>query len=218
MVELGSATPQRLAWKVRAAALAGVVGPAAFIGAWSVGAAVTDGEYSSIEDPISRLAAIGADTRPLMSAGLIGFGVSLPIYAVALRRLGCGVASLTAAATGIATLAVAAAPLDRSITGDRWHGVFAGFGYLTVAATPLLAAPSLLCRGQRGLAGLGLVCGAVSAISLMLTTTALPNGLFQRLGLTAADVWIAVSAVAIAVGASDRCRLPSAPPTPVLSR
>jgi uncharacterized protein DUF998 len=182
------------------AALGGVIGPAAFIGAWSVSAAVTGGEYSSIDDAISRLAAIGADTRPLMTAGFVGFGVALPVYASALRRVVGGAAWLTAAATGIATLVVAATPLEHSTTVDTCHAVFAGIGYFTIAATPLLAARPLLLRGHRALGGLGLVAGVVSAVSLVLTTTNLPTGLLQRVGLTAADIWIATSAVAIAGG------------------
>ena len=177
-----------------------MIGPAAFIGAWVLSAAVTSGEYSSIDDAISRLAAVGADTRPLMAAGFVGFGIALPIYATALRRSVGGASWVTAAATGIATLAVAATPLDHSAAVDRWHGVFAGIGYVTLAATPLLAARPLISQGHRALARFGLVAGAVSAISLMLTTTALPSGLFQRLGLTAGDVWIAASALAIAGG------------------
>jgi Protein of unknown function (DUF998) len=177
-----------------------VIGPAVFIGAWALSATVTSGEYSSIDDAISRLAAIGADTRPLMTAGFVGFGIALPIYATALRCSVGGAAWVTAATTGVATLAVAATPLDHSAAVDRWHGVFAGIGYVTLAATPLLAARPLIRQGHRALARLGLVAGAVSALSLILTTTPLPSGLFQRLGLTAGDVWIAASALAIAVG------------------
>jgi hypothetical membrane protein len=182
------------------AAVGGVIGPAVFIGAWTVSAAVTTREYSSIDDAISRLAAVGADSRALMTAGFIGFGVAVPIYASALRRVVGGAAWLTAAATGISTLAVAATPLERSTTIDTWHGVFAAIGYITIAATPLLAARPLQRHGHRALAGLGVVAGAVSAISLVLTTSGLPTGLFQRLGLTAADIWIATSALAIAGG------------------
>ncbi len=139
-----------------------------------------------------------------MTAGFIGFGLALPIYATALRHTVGGAAWLTAAATGVATLAVAATPLDHSATVDRWHGVFAGIGYVTLAATPLLAARCLAGRhsesGHRALARLGVAAGAVSGISLILTTTALPSGLFQRLGLTAGDVWLAASAIAIITG------------------
>ncbi len=186
--------------RVRVAALGGAIGPAMFIGAWTIGAAVTTREYSSIDDAISRLAAVGSDSRALMTAGFIGFGVALPVYASALRHVVGGTAWLTAAGTGIATLAVAATPLERSATIDTWHGVFAAVGYVTLAATPLLAVRPLLVQGHRALGGFGVVAGAVSAISLALTTTNLPTGLFQRLGLTVADIWVATSAIAIASG------------------
>lgn len=184
----------------RAAGLAGVIGPAVFIGAWSISAAVTSSDYSSIDDAISRLAAVDADTRTLMTAGFVGFGIALPVYAWALRRVVGGAAWLTAAATGLATLAVAAAPLDRSTTVDTWHGVFAGIGYVTLAATPLLAARPLWEHGHRALAGLGVIAGLTSGIALVATTTSLPTGLVQRIGLTAGDIWIAISGLAIATG------------------
>ena len=120
-----------------------------------------------------------------------------------------GAAWLTAAATGVATLAVAAAPLEHSATVDTWHGVFAGIGYITLAATPLLAARPLWKHGHRTLGGLGVVAGVVSGIALVLTRTSLPTGLFQRLGLTAGDIWIGTSAVAISTG-----RLREEPPQP----
>ena len=50
------------------------------------------------------------------------------------------------------------------------------------------------------LGGLGVVAGAVAGVALVLTTTSLPTGLFQRLGLTAGDIWIATSALVIAAG------------------
>ena len=171
-----------------------------FIGVWSIGAAVTNREYSSIDDAISRLAAVGADTRALMTAGFVAFGVALPVYSLALRRVVRGAAWLTAAATGVATLGVAALPLDRSATVDTWHGVLAGIGYVTLAATPLLAARPLWEQGHRLLGGLGVIAGAVAGVALVLTTTSLPTGLFQRLGLTAGDIGIATSALAIAAG------------------
>ena len=177
-----------------------MIGPAAFVGAWNAGGALTKRDYSPIDDAISRLAAVGADSRPLMTAGFIGFGVALPIYTTALRRVVSGPAWITAAATGLATLGIAATPLDRSATVDRLHAVCAGIGYITLAATPLLAARPLARHGHRTLAGWGVAAGAVSAASLALTTTGLPTGLFQRLGLTATDLWIAASAIAIASG------------------
>jgi hypothetical membrane protein len=191
---------------VRLTAIGGLVGPVLFAGAWIVGSSIRPG-YSVIDDPISRLAAAGTDTRALMTAGFIGFGIGLPLYAVALRRTVSGPAWMTAAATGLATLAVAALPLDRSPRVDTWHGIAAGFGYVTLAATPLVAARPLWRRGHRQLARLGVLAGAVSGVSLLLASTRLPTGAFQRLGLTAADTWVATSAVAMITGrlaAADR--------------
>jgi hypothetical protein len=184
----------------RAAALGGIVGPSAFVAAWVAGAAVTARSYSSVDDPISRLAAVGADTRWLMTAGFVVFGVALPLYAASLRRAVPGPAWIAAAATGLATLGVAATPLDRSDAVDAAHGLLAGVGYLALAATPLLAARPLLDRGHRGLALLGVAAGVVSTISLGITTLDVPTGLFQRAGLTATDLWIVATAGTITSG------------------
>jgi hypothetical protein len=191
---------------VRLAAVGGLVGPVLFAGAWIAGSVISPG-YSVIDDPISRLAAVGVDTRALMTAGFIAFGIGLPVYAVALRRTVDGPAWITAAATGLATLAVAALPLDRSAGVDRWHGLAAGIGYVTLAATPLLAVRPLGQRGHRRLSRLGVVATVVAGASLLLSSTSLPTGAFQRLGLTAADLWVATSAVAMLTGrlpVSDR--------------
>ncbi|HYN32397.1 MAG TPA: DUF998 domain-containing protein [Ilumatobacteraceae bacterium] len=193
---------------VRTAALGGVIGPVGFIGAWFIAALATSMPYSSIDDAISQLAAVGADTRWLMTAGFVTFGLSLPVFAWALRATVGGRAWITATATGLATLAVAAAPLDRSDTVDRLHGIFAGIGYLTLSATPLLAASPLLALGHRRLAHWGLAAGVASATALALTTTGLPTGLFQRIGLTVSDAWIIATALAIRRGAFVRPRAP----------
>ena len=183
-------------WKL--AAVGGVVGPAAFIGAWVVGSATKAG-YSPIDDAISRLAAVGASTKPLMTAGFLVFGIGVPIYATALRRALGGLAAVAAAATGLATIGIAALPLERSAAVDTWHGAAAGIAYVTLAATPLLAGRTLRGRGHRRLAALSGLVGVVTATSLALSLTELPTGLFQRIGLTAGDLWIMVSAVAIIV-------------------
>lgn len=194
----------RVRLSVRTAALGGIIGPASFIGAWTAGALTTSAPYSSIDDAISRLAAVGSDTRWLMTAGFVTFGVSLPVYASALRATVPGAAWMTAAATGIATLAVAAAPLDHSDTVDRLHSIFAGLGYLTLAATPLLAASPLRAMGHHRLSRFGVAAGVASATALALTTTGLPSGLFQRVGLTVTDAWIIASALAITRGVVQR--------------
>lgn len=184
--------------RVSRTVLAGLVGPAAFVGAWVVGGLRTTRDYSPVHDPISRLAAVGADSRTLMTAGFVTFGVALPVFAAAAAPVIGRRAAVAAALTGLSTLAVAATPLDRSAAVDTWHGVAAGLGYVTLAATPVLAAGRMRAIGAPALARAGRAAGATSAVALLLTTTGLPTGLVQRVGLTVTDLWIAAVAVAVA--------------------
>jgi len=183
----------------RAGAVGGLLGPAGFVGAWVVGGATKAG-YSPFNDAISRLAAVGASTRPLMSAGFVCFGVGLPCYGWALRaRLG-GPAWLTAVGTGLATLAVAAVPLGMSRAGDLAHGTLATAGYVTLAATPLLAAGPLRAAGRRRAAAWSVAAGLGCGVCLAATTLGRHHGFWQRAGLSVGDVWLAVSAAAMLRG------------------
>jgi hypothetical protein len=196
-------------------ALGGLIGPAAFVTAWAACGAAKQG-YSPIDDAISRLAAVGTPTRPFMTAGFVCFGVSAPIYASALRRHLAGPAWLTAVSTGIATLGVAAFPLGVSATIDTVHGVMATIGYATLAATPLLAVRPLIAAGHREAATISLAAGVLAGLSLAATVLGPAHGLFQRLGLTTGDLWLAASAVAMLrtpLNASS-CRPASARPGP----
>jgi hypothetical membrane protein len=185
---------------VRLAALGGMIGPAAFIGGWTLGAAMTRREYSSVDQAISRLAEVGADSRVVMTTGFGALGIGVPVYATALRSAVGGYGWIAATATGITTLIVAATPLARSTVVDTAHTVFAAIGYVTLAATPLLSARPLLQRGNRGLARFGVAAGICSGVSLVLASSGLPTGLFQRIGLTTTHCWIAASALVIAAG------------------
>jgi hypothetical membrane protein len=176
----------------------GIAGPAAFVGAWTLGGALRHG-YSPTEDAISRLAEVGASTRPLMTLGLVAFGVGVPAYAVALRHRLDGGAWLAATATGLATLCVAALPLGISSSGDLLHGAAATAGYATLAAVPLLAVRPLRASGQGAAAAISAAAGSVSALSLAATTLGTRHGLWQRAGLSIGDAWLVASAVAILV-------------------
>ena len=183
-------------------ALGGVVGPIAFVGAWSIGGIVAN-HYSPVDDAISHLAEIGASTRVLMTSGFVVFGIGVVIYAFALRASLPGWSWATVAFSGLATLGVAAAPLGRSHAGDTLHGVFAGAGYVTLACTPLLAAGPLWRAGMRASARASIAIGALAGVSLAATTATSADGLFQRTGLTIVDVWIVVTAVAMLRGRFD---------------
>lgn len=181
----------------RVMAWGGVIGPVAFIGAWALGGTITSRVYSPVDDTISQLAAVGAPTRPLMTAGMLTFGVAVPIYAVALRRALPGHAWIAAAATGISTLGVAATSLDRSELVDNLHLVAAGAGYVTLAAVPLLARRALVAAGHARLAAFGVTMSAVSAVALPTSLVVSQTGLFQRIGLTAGDLFLIASAPVI---------------------
>ena len=182
-------THRRLAW-------GGVIGPVAFVTAWATAGAMTSG-YSSVEDAISRLAAVHAPMRWVMTAGFVCFGVAVPIYGLALRDALEGRAWLAATVTGLATLGVAAVPLDVSKTTDLVHGGFASVGYASLALTPLLGAGPLAARGYRRAAAVSRAAGVLSGACLAATVLGSAHGLFQRVGLTIGDLWLVATAAAI---------------------
>jgi hypothetical membrane protein len=173
-----------------------VIGPVAFVASWSLLGLVEHG-YSPLHDPISDLAGVHATTRLAMSAGFVVFAIGLCFYAFALHAVLRGPAWTAALATGLATLGVAGFPLHHSSTVDHVHGVFAAIGYITLAATALLSAAPLARRNRHGWARAAVTAGVVSSIALALTLTPSFHGLFQRIGLTAGDLWVAAAALAI---------------------
>lgn len=141
------------------------------------------GAYDPTRDAISRLAALGAPTRPLMTAGMVALGAGMGLYGLAVRPRPTWWLPV---ANGAITLAVAALPLGGGVDGA--HGLAAGAGYLTLAAIPVVVG------GRR------LLPAAVSAVSgacLLLTVVADRDGLFQRIGLTVAQAWIVASALGL---------------------
>ena len=161
--------------------VAGVVGPTAFVGAWAIAGALRNG-YSPVEDAISRLAEVGASSRPLMNVGFVTFGVAVPAFALAARQSLGAPAAAALVVAGLSTLGVAATPLGPG--PDTAHGIFAGVGYVAMAAAPVLA------DRRRGA-----LISAVAAASLVATTIGPAHGLFQRLGLGVVDAWIVATAL-----------------------
>jgi hypothetical membrane protein len=157
----------------RLVSLAGVAAPVCFVTGWAVAGSQAPG-YSPVREHISELARVGAATRPLMTAGMVGFGLLAPIWATSLDR-GARAAVTTA---GLATLGVAAAPLGAS-WGDTPHAVAAGVAYAAMAATPTLGAP----RTAR-------TASVLSALLLVSSLADTPvTGLLQRAGLGVVDAW-----------------------------
>ena len=184
----------------RGLAVCGIVGVVGFVGAWAIAAQFVEG-YSGIDDAISRLAAVDSPVRGWMTAGFVAFGVGVPLFALALRTTLAGSAWIAATVTGIATLGVACTPLGRY---DTAHFVFATIGYVSLAATPLLASRTLRDRGEVGAARWSVACGLATALLLTASVIDTGHGLTQRLGLGITDVWIVVVALGISSGRFGR--------------
>jgi hypothetical membrane protein len=174
----------------------GVIGPIGFVTAWVVAGARAK-DYSPTNDAISQLAATDASTRWLMTAGFVCFGIAVPLFSLVLRETLPGPAWISAAASGLATLGVAAFPLHVNPTISALHGTFAAGGYVALALVPFFAGRVLVRRGHRGAAAASMALAAVSAGCLAATPVADANGLFQRLGLGFVDVWLVVAAIAM---------------------
>ena len=178
-------------------ALCGIAAPVAFVTAWAVGGVRAD-SYRPLTDAISDLAREGEPTRPLMTTGMVAFGVLLPVWAPVLgRRLRSPAVRNAAVGAGLATVAVALLPLTRDgeQPQDTWHAVAAGTGYLAMAATPLLAAGPLRRLGHERAAATSVVVALVSVAGLVGSVLIEERGGgLQRLGLTVVDAWHVVAA------------------------
>ncbi|MGH9265261.1 MAG: DUF998 domain-containing protein [Acidimicrobiales bacterium] len=164
-----------------------MAGPLAFVAAWAVLGAGAQG-YDPIRHAISRLAALGAPTRPAMTAALLVLGAGMALYGLALRP---GTGWWLAAVNGLAAVAVAALPLGGGV--DRFHGAAAAAGYVTLAAIPVVVG-----RGRP----LAVAVGVLAALCLLTSVVVSRDGLFQRAGLTVAHVWVVVSALGLILGRS----------------
>ncbi len=182
----------------RAATLTGIVGPAAFVGAWVTGGLLRDDGYSPVSDAISRLAEQGTSTQPLMTTGFVVFGLAMPFYA---RELGVALCSRSAhvavTVTALGTLAVAALPLsaegDQRI--DTWHTVAAGTAYLANVIAPIVVARHLRSPAARK-ASYALSAAMAACLVASVSFDDL-TGLFQRSGLTLFDLWSVTGAVVL---------------------
>lgn len=176
---------------------AGLVGPAAFVGAWAIGSAVKDG-YSPVSDTISRLAEQGASTQPLMTAGFLGFGLLMPVFARGLgQALGSPAVQAAVTTSAVGTLVVAACPLspEGGTTVDSLHLVAAGIAYAANVVGPLLAAPHLRSRAARR-ASYALSAAMAAALVGSLAVDD-QTGLLQRTGLTMYDAWAVALALTV---------------------
>lgn len=182
-------TDARTGWR----AVGGVLGPVVFVAAWcTLGTRRAD--YSAIDDPISRLAAVDASTRWAMTAGFATYGAGVFLYATELAAAGAGKAAAAARTTAVATIGIALTPLGSSLGGTA-HATAAGVAYTALAMTPLLAAKPLAAQARPAAAWASAVVGLASGAALLASVvTSNGTGLFQRIGLSIGDAWILASA------------------------
>lgn len=182
-----------------------VVGPVAFVSAWAIGG-LRMSDYSPVHDAISRLAAVGSPERTLMATGFVVYGVAVTVGGLAVRSSVIARAWPAVMVNGLATLAVAALPLDVSATGDQAHGFAATVGYVSLALVPALAAGPLARTGRRRAAAVSVVASVTLGVCLALTVVADAKGGFQRFGLGIGDAWLIVAGLSLAATHSDRSR------------
>jgi hypothetical membrane protein len=169
-----------------------VVGPFVFIVSWVVAGALRDG-YDPVHEAISRLAELGAPNRWIVTTGMATFGIAC-IFVGRAWKVHAGLVGVALVAAGIASLFVAAFPCTEGCPGsgsftDVAHTLSAGTHYIAFAGGTLVAAR--LARSAR-FRSWSLAAGVAGAGALIVHATgAGPNGLFQRIGLTTLDLWLA---------------------------
>jgi hypothetical protein len=204
---------------VRALSWFAIAAQVLFVAAWVVAGALEDG-YSHLDHHVSELGADGAANPAIVNAAIVVLGASIAALAPALlRALPARRASRVAAAlfllAGLAIVVGGLFNADCSSAVDatcqeRWnewevdtaakiHAWASLAAQLLLLATPFTlaralwnhpaAAPTLVA----GVAGLAVAAG----VTLLFAVDHAPDGLTQRLGLTALHAWVVIVAVAL---------------------
>ena len=201
---------------VRTQALAGIVGPVAFALAAVVSGVVDGAGYSPVHQFVSELAAVGSEARVLMTIGFVTLGVSLLVFANAVRVVwrGALLLALVVALSGAGTLMAGTFSCDRGCpsTGDRsthqqLHDTSSLITFSAWIVAPFVAAwtrrrtrygAASAVLGVIGLGG-GLVMGSYASDRVASD----PVGLLQRLLLLVVGVWFVVTALEVRRTAGD---------------
>lgn len=156
-------------------ALSATAAPVLLIGGWTVAAALQEKGFDQMSGTISALAALDADQRWVMTAGIAGTGLAHVVTALALRP-----ASRPGrwwyAFGGLATVAVAVFPLPagESEGGAPLHTLTATAAFGLLATWPLVERLARRRQADAGRAGAtppGLRTPAVAGASVVLLGT-----------------------------------------------
>ncbi len=209
----GQAAGARPGAGTRAAALAGLAGPAAFTAAWIAASFLQPGEQVFAVQ-ISGLAAENARYPWIMITGFLLLGGGALAFGAALRRaLGgwpaSGPAPAVIQAAGVLTIAAGLLRRDHLLLAggpESWHNhahdVISAAAYLLMVAAPVLLARRLRPDPRwRGLA-VPLVAAAVVSAALLAAFYGLPHepwdGLLQRIAVSLPLAAIATVSVRLA--------------------
>ena len=206
----------------RQAALAGIAGPALWVGAIVVaalleadrldgrpaGPGLRDG-YSHVYSFVSELAAVGSDGRVVMVVGFIGFGVCTVVLAGAMRRLWPTATLLTAvvALSGVGLIGAgsftcdAGCPTEGDLSlAQEVHNITSVVTFPAWMACAAIAAWQLR---DRLYGRLSLVLAVVEVGSGLVLGTWRdreaddPVGLLQRVNLAAVCAWFVLTALEV---------------------
>lgn len=162
----------------------GVTAVTLFAATWGVVGALTP-RYDEVQEPISRLAQTHAPYRPVMVVALLAVGLVLPVWGwVLARELHLPALRVVATTSGTGVVGLTLVPLDED---EAVHSLFGLAVYVSFSLLPLLG-----CRAVRSVRvrhGSRLL-GVLTALAFALSVQGVCTGLFQRLGLTAVQVWL----------------------------
>jgi hypothetical membrane protein len=148
-----------------------VAAPVLLIGGWTLAAALQENGFDQVAGTISALAALDADHRWVMTAGIAGTGVAHVVTALALRHATTA-GRVWHALGGAATTAVAFFPLPagESEGGAPLHALTAAAAFGLLGTWPLV---ERVARGRRTPRGLpaGLRTPAAAGASVLLLGT-----------------------------------------------
>jgi hypothetical membrane protein len=180
-----------------AAAVAGILGPSTFLVTWAwLGR--RGPHYDPRKDPISRLAAMGTETRPAMNRAFLVRALGVTLWGTAggqSRSLGAATIISGCSSAGLAALPLGAPG------GDLPHVMAAAVAYAALVAAPAIHAAESIRSGQNGWAMASATSAGTTAVALSLSL-AWPGrqGLFQRIGITSGDAWLVARALASLAG------------------